>query len=176
MASKTPELDKIKNTRHRRFVLEYAAIGFKNQRIAAIAAGYKDGKAVTKTASVVALRVEVVAAINEQRTILLAKVEEELDMDAQAIMREMAIVAGSDISDYLTFDSDGVYIKDSRDITPHKLRAIKGVKIKSGKYGKDVELILHDKLKGTEVLAKAKGMYSDVDTSIKVELVITGRK
>jgi len=175
MASSTPELDKIKNARHRRFVLEFAAIGFENQRLAAIAAGYKDGKAITQTASAVALRVEVVAAINEQKVLTREKIELELDMEATDIMREMAIVGGSSVVDYLSFNKDGVDIKDSDDICPYKLRAIKSIKIKSTKEGKDIDITLHDKMKGLEQLAKAKGMYSDVDTSIKVELVITGR-
>lgn len=175
MASNTPELDKIKNVKHRRYVLELAAIGFDNQTQAAIATGYAE-RSARQTASSVSKRPEVMAAIEEQKALVRAKIEAELEMDTNAVMREMAIVGGSSIADYLSFDEDGVKIKDSNEINPHKLRAIKSIKIKSTKGGKDIDVTLHDKMKGLEGLAKAKGMYSDVDTSIKVELVITGRE
>jgi hypothetical protein len=175
MASSTPELDKIKNVQHRRLVLEFAANGFKNKTQAGIAAGYKE-RTANRTVSKVFQRPEVNAAVEEQKTLVLAKVESELDMEATAIMREMAIVGGSSVADYLSFNEDGIKIKDSDDINPHKLRAIKSVKMKKTKDGHEIDLVLHDKMKGLEGLAKAKGMYSDVDTSVKVELVITGRE
>jgi len=175
MATSTPELDKIKNARHRRYVLEFAALGFKNQTQAAIASDYAKGSAHVRANKIMA-RIEIQTAIQEQKEFLLSKIESELDMEATDIMREMAIVGGSSIADYLSFNKEGVEIKDSNDINPHKLRAIKSVKIKKNKNGSEIDLVLHDKVKGLEQLAKAKGMYSDVDTSIKVELVITGRE
>lgn len=175
MASSTPLLDKVKTAQQRRLVLEYAANGFKNITQAGIAAGYSQ-KTASRTCSKALKLPAVAAAVEEQRAIHLAKIEAELEMDAHEVIKEMSVMGRSRITDFVSFNNTGVTVKDSNEIDPHLIGAIQSIEIKPVKGGGNaVKLKLHDKNRALDSLAKVKGMLSDIDTSVQVQLIITGR-
>lgn len=166
-------LDKLKDLRHRRFCLEYACTGFKNQTEAAVKAGYNKNSARTQ-ASRLLKKDDIQKAVNELHEQVAAK----LKVDAVSVQNEMAIVGFSNIGDYLKFDANGVTIKDSEsEIDPEALRAVSGVRMKRGADGQaEISLSLHNKGEALRNLATSLGLMKGETEPVEVHFNIFNGK
>jgi phage terminase small subunit len=102
---------------------------------------------------------------------------ERLDVDADAVLRELLQVANSDIGDVLDFSGDTLALRKPSEIPPAVRRAISSVKVKKYVEGKGddaqpveiVEFKLWDKISALEKLGKYLGLWRDVVVIKQVE-------
>jgi len=137
--------------KQQRFVEEYLID--LNATQAALRAGY-----ATKTAHVIGhenlRKPEIAAAIEAER-----KTQgDRADIKIQDVLREYARLAFSNVSDFLTFDGEGVALKDSASIPREILAAVS--EVSDTKEG--VKFKLHSKTSALDSLCKVLGFnFSD---------------
>ena len=156
------------NPKQSRFVQEYLID--LNATQAAIRAGYSV-KTATPQAARLLTKVDVQLAITEGQRQLAAKT----GITQERVLEELAIIAFSDIKNYLDIDQDtgGIRAKSFDDATmPDKAsRALEMVRedrmIREDSKGNDsiinskVTFKMHDKMKALELLGKHLGMFKD---------------
>ena len=83
---------------------------------------------------------------------------EKAGMDADATIREIALIASSDLSDYVRVDPNGaVTVTPLNELKPGKSKAIRKVRVK----GDTIEIELYDKIKSLELLSRHLGLLHD---------------
>lgn len=92
---------------------------------------------------------------------LAKRMMEKLDITAEKVQRQIAAVAFFDPREVMQFDKYGVTLLHSRYWTAEQAAAIKT--IKQGQNG--VEIVLYDRLKANEMLAKQLGVQPDESDS-----------
>lgn len=147
-----PKLMKLTN-QQRILVLEWAATGFdeKKRLIVMRRAGYSWPE---KNASKVFGNAKVKEAIDEQRNVAAAKLEDEFGDLRDRVIREAALLAFHTIGDVVTFTKKDVYLKPSSELKAETIAAIQ--KVKNGAYG--TEIAMYDKGVNIERLARMLGM------------------
>jgi phage terminase small subunit len=80
---------------------------------------------------------------------------QRLELSVDAVVANLASIAGANILDYLDLQHGGLQLKDLTQLTPDKLAAIES--IKQGRNG--VELKLYNKLTASDMLLKHLGGY-----------------
>ena len=156
------------NTKQRKFVREYLLD--LNATQAAIRAGYS-----RKTSGEIGHRllkhVEVKKAIRRG----MDKAAARYDISQERILKELAIIAYSDLKHHLDIDPDtgAIRAKGFEDMPGETSRALKAIKedrvIKEDADGHKttvfdkVRFELHDKLRALELLGKHRGMFMDKD-------------
>jgi phage terminase small subunit len=112
--------------------------------------------------------------VNVQRLIVELKSErsKRTKIDADMVLKELASIGFSKISDYLSFNASGVSLKDSGSITLDKLSAVSEVSSTDTGNGATVKFRLHDKLSALEKIARHINFYPDKDET-KDEPTIT---
>ncbi|HUU16524.1 MAG TPA: terminase small subunit [Sedimentisphaerales bacterium] len=132
-----------------------------NATQAAIRAGYSK-----KTARIKGC--QLLTKVNIQNKIQKLKAErsDRVQIEADSVVKELAIVAFSNIRDYLTVDEDGdVFLKGFDKIDAEKLAAIESIKTNttSNKGGNreytTTQFKLHSKLNALEQLGRHLGIY-----------------
>lgn len=134
--------------RQKRFALEYLTDS--NATQAAIRAGYSEKTAYSigqRLLKNVEVRLEI-----ERRT---EKLEKKIEVNQERVLRELALLAFSRVTDFLEVKDGKVVIKDTADIDPDSIAAIAG--IKQGPHG--LELKLHGKEKSLELLARILRLF-----------------
>lgn len=136
--------------RYNRFVAELV-IDF--DRIRAYKAANKTCKS-NKAAKVGAQRLLSITYVQD-------KISEELkgqlaraNKEADDVVREMEVLAFSNIINFLTFDKNGVKMKSSDDLTIQQTAAIQSITQRSGAYGQSVRFSLHNKINALVNLGK----------------------
>jgi phage terminase small subunit len=86
-------------------------------------------------------------------------------LEADDVVRQLAVLAFANISDFVTWNDGGVRLRPSETVDQSKLSAVQSVT--SGQHG--VTVRLHDKLRALELLAKHLGMFQE---NSRVELEI----
>lgn len=155
------------NPKQKLFVAEY--LKDKNGKQAAIRAGYS-----RKTAEVQASRLLSVAKVKAAVDEALGKVHKKLDISAERIREELALIAFADMADYVKVGTEGeVSIKPFSEMPEGASRAISKIKevrrIMNSSEGDGKDLILearveyghHDKLRALEMLGKDIGMFKE---------------
>lgn len=102
-----------------------------------------------------------------------AELAESVAVTPELVMKELAAVGFSNLSDFLSWDQTGVCFKDSADIPPELLGAVAEVTEQTGKNGRTMRLKLHDKLKALGVLSDILGLRSEMAPKVQIN-VITG--
>jgi phage terminase small subunit len=162
--------DYILNERQKRFVEEYLID--LNATQAAIRAGYSEYTAQeqgSRLLSNVMVQAALKQAIDER--------SERVKMTQDDVLRELAILAMSDVSNYVYVDGDGViYARDFRTIPKAATRAIKKIKQtvvtmlestdeetgeKKSILKTKTELEFYDKIRANELMGKHLGMFQD---------------
>ncbi len=166
---RTPALNRIKNRRHRIFVLSFAAAGFVNARAACIDAGFAE-KSAASTATRLLQRPDIEEAVDEQRRLLGEREEAIIVATQERILQEYTALALQRVDDFLDWDGKTLKIKSFDEIDTEKLPAIRSMKQTSEGY----EIQFWDKTKALEALAKIKGMLTDVDVGVEVSFTIKG--
>ncbi len=87
------------------------------------------------------------------------KATKQAEKSAQDIIKELEILGFSNIGDYVTFDSKGVKLKNSSELTRKQLAAISEVSETETKEGGSRRFKLHDKKGSLELLGKRFGIF-----------------
>lgn len=156
--------------RQERFCQEYAKS--LHQTNAAIKAGYSKESA-SEQASRLVRNPQVIKRLNQ----IIGQRTRRYEVSAERILKELARVAYSDITNYVTFNESGVRIKESSDLSPAQAAAIQEVSEVINQNGGTTKFKLHDKVKALELLGKHLKLFSDrVEHSIdsKLEDLIGG--
>jgi phage terminase small subunit len=117
------------NAKQQRFVEEYLID--LNATQAALRAGYSPKTAYAQGHDLLKVP-EVAAAVAEGSKRLLA----EAGVQADAVLRECAALAFSDVGDILDFSGPTVRLKPAKEIPPHARRCISSIKVKRYVEGK----------------------------------------
>jgi phage terminase small subunit len=149
------------------FCYEYVANKY-NGGAAAQAAGYSRTNlaSATVTASRLLTRANIKAKISELTTLRLA----DLEMDGAAVVGELAMLARSDIKDYIAWSKEGgVVVRSPEELGPLS-RCIREISIdeltekRDGEtvpIGNRIQIKLYDKLRPLELLGKHANLFSD---------------
>lgn len=95
----------------------------------------------------------------------------------EAVRQELEAVAASQITDVLTWETDGagnvtrVAVVPSERLSERARRAIKKVKVTPGELGATIEIEMHDKLSALRVLARSEGLLDGNDDDKRPSLV-----
>jgi len=82
-------------------------------------------------------------------------------INADRILEELALVALSDIGDFVEFGPGGIVIKDTKDLDPRVRRALAEVSERRAKHGRTVVFKLHDKVTALTKLGQHLGLFVD---------------
>ena len=136
--------------RQQRFVQKYVVN--LNATQAAIRAGYSAKGARVRGAKLLANR-------NVQKALESAMEHRRLrtQLEADDVVRQLAIVASANVTDYVKWTDGQVFLLPSDEIAIDKLVAVHSVT--SGPHG--VTIRMHDKIRALELLAKHLGMFSE---------------
>lgn len=93
------------------------------------------------------------------------------------IVHEMALLAFSDVKDYMAWGKDYIILRDSNTLPPGASKAISQIEFIENEYGtmqnrrinRRVILRMHDKKSALDSLAKMLGMYESTDKKATVE-------
>lgn len=143
-------------TKQERFCQEYLIDC--NGTQAAIRAGYSPAYANTQASKMLALeeikkRIEELQADRQLRT----------EIKADRVVNELALIAFSNISDFIEVVDSFPVVKSLENIDPEKMKAIKT--IKTSRDG-SVTIELHNKLGALVELSKIMGLVSDLNIAI----------
>ena len=101
-----------------------------------------------------------------------------IQKNRDAIAREILVLAGSRLTDIVTWGPDGVNLKPSDEISDEAVRCIKKVKItkntdpETGKTTETTEVELYDKVAALRLLAKAAGFLDGSQNEINRPTVV----
>jgi len=156
------------------FCYEYLNCNF-NGTEALRRAGYS-----TKEADSMAARVMRRPHVVKKIKALIEDYTKNISFKAEDVVKEIALVATSDISDFIEWDEKNVNVKNSKDLVG-KSRCIKKLTIKETKVNDDVvertiNVELHDKMKALDILAKKwKIIGNDDNITSHVNINIDGK-
>lgn len=143
------------NQKQKRFVEEYLID--LNATQAAIRAGYSK-----KRASEYGYQLLQKTTVFDVIQFEMAKRSKRTMVDADRVVKELLIIAFSNIKAYVDFGSQGAKLKDLSEISDESARAIKHVKQSfTSDNGGSVNIKMHNKLLALDMLAKHLGMYQD---------------
>ena len=154
----TPErLDKELTIKQQLFIKEY--LKEFNAKKSAEMAGYSK-KTAYSIAGLLLNNIEVQKAIKKE----IVKVFEGKDVELDKIVTEISKIAFLDIKEFLSYDNNGVYFKDSDLVDGTMIKKVKSTTLttKEGDVRTTMEFELHDKLKALEMLGKWKSMFNDI--------------
>ena len=137
-----------------RFCQEY--LKCLNATRAAIKSGYSAANA-DKIGSNLVRKSRVTARLKE----LQAARSRRYEISAERILEELAKLAFSDITDYVSFNESGVRLKESSDLNPKQRAAILEVSEVLNQHGGTTKFKLHDKVKALELLGKYQKLFTD---------------
>lgn len=141
------------------FVKHYVANGF-NATQAAISAGYSE-----KTATSQGNRLLTFVEIREAIKLECAQALKEVEVDKVKWFQEAKRIAFSDIRDLGHFDSEGLHIKNSSELSDDIARTVESIEFTESENEhsskRNLKVKLHSKTKGLELLGKALGMLID---------------
>ena len=85
------------------------------------------------------------------------------------IIEELALVAFSDLCDFVTWGPDGLMIKRLEELPPAQRRTLARLSISKTAHGGTVRVALHDKLSALDKLCKLFGLFSQSGTDDSAE-------
>lgn len=133
-------LAKLKD-KHARFVEEYLID--LNATQAALRAGYTELSARKQSYRLLA-NIGVKAAIDAGKAEIAARTR----INQDEVIKELCRIGFARVTDYLTFDADGVHIKGSDQLTDDQVAAIASVSDETfGPFQRTIKFKLHDKVK-----------------------------
>lgn len=137
--------------RQRLFVKEYLID--LNATQAAIRAGYSP-----RSAAVTGARMLNYAKVTEAIEAAQAERGKRLDITADRVLQELAVIGFADLSEYVEYGPEGVTIKSSKDVDG---RAVAEVTKRSTQFGSTVSIKLHDKVAALHKLGQHLGLFRE---------------
>jgi len=127
-----------------------------NATQAAIRAGYSE-KTAAQQASRLLSHVKIQDAIQKafDRRI------ERLDLDGDTVLREIMVLAFSNISDFVDWSDGAIRISPSSGIEKRKLAAVAEISETETKFGTNIKLKMHDKKGSLELLGRHLKLFTD---------------
>lgn len=109
------------------------------------------------------------------RAALAERIIEEsnsVDISPDRVIKELAKIAFSDITDYMTTGAFGsVDLKQLKDIPSDKAGAIKSIETKIGQSGSNSKITMHDKLPALKALSEMMGLTAPENGPVLGEYV-----
>ncbi|QCR24751.1 terminase small subunit [Pontibacter sp. SGAir0037] len=136
------------NKKQSLFIEEY--LKDMNATQAAMRAGYSE-----KTAMVQGHQLLKKTLVSEEIKRLQAERSDRLQLDTDAVVANLANIAGAVISDFVDFDGTSLKFKDFNTLSREKLAAVES--IKQGRFG--LEIKLYNKIHASDLILKAIGGY-----------------
>lgn len=127
-----------------------------NATQAAIRCGYSK-KTADRAGSRLLRNVEVQREVSEA----MAKRAGKLELTAERVLAELALIAFSDPRQFAKWNKDGVVLEDSETLDPDHARCIAEVSSSPGPYGTTIKFKLHDKKGAIELLGKHMKLFTD---------------
>lgn len=124
-----------------------------NAAAAAKRAGYK-----ATTARQQGQRLLTKVYIQEEIAHLMQARKHRLDIDADAVVRELAIIAFSVISDFAHMEDQKLILKDTSTIPEHLLPALAEIKKTTRNKYSTTQVRMHDKVRALELLLRHLGI------------------
>lgn len=90
----------------------------------------------------------------------------ENNVTPQSVIREVARIAFANVTDVLTFNDNGVVLKDSTKLNPDIKAAISEVTYTEGRSGIKKSVKMHNKVAALEKLMTYLGLTSDLNVAI----------
>jgi|TARA_R110000822_G_scaffold293228_1_gene415245 hypothetical protein len=87
----------------------------------------------------------------------------------EAVAHSLLCIANATVMDVMSWDENGVFVKNSADISAHAAQAIK--KVRFTPDGKVIDIEFHDKPAILRLLAKASGMLDIADQSDRPSVI-----
>lgn len=140
--------------RQQRFVEEYLCD--LNATQAAIRAGFSPATASEQGARLLA-NVNVRAAIDRAK----AERSRRTGIHADLVLEELALLARSDLSDFVTWGPEGVLLKPGPSLPPVLRRAVVEVHQRETKWGTNISVKLHDKVAALKLLGQHLGLFDE---------------
>jgi phage terminase small subunit len=100
-------------------------------------------------------RPAVQAELARQKAELYAR----LQMRAEDVLREYVKIARANITDFVTFDANGVKLHPSSERKPEELAAVAEVRSIAGQNGMSVSLKMHNKVEALTALGRHLGLF-----------------
>lgn len=141
---------------HKKFAKEYLKDSCFNATQAAIAAGYSEngagvqGHRLLKNANVAAY----IAQMAEQRA-------RRLEISGERVLRELAKLSFSDMSDYVDWGPDGVTLKPGVELDDIQTAAIAEITETTTQHGGSQKIKLHDKKGSLELLGRHLELFKE---------------
>jgi len=85
------------------------------------------------------------------------------------IVEELALIAFSDLCDFVTWGPDGLTLKRLEELPPAQRRTLARLSISKTAHGGTVRVALHDKLSALDKLCKLFGLFSQSGTDDNAE-------
>jgi phage terminase small subunit len=148
-------LASLENPREQRFAQLYVQTS--NATQSAIAAGYSP-----KSAHTIAHRLLKRSKIKDAIARRNAELMVELDFSPQRIVREIAMIAGVNMGNFVRIDNEGNPHIDLNGVKRYHLAAVGAVEgpiIEDGRVVKAPKIRMHDKLRALDMLAKMARLY-----------------
>jgi phage terminase small subunit len=149
-----PKTDKL-TPKEERFKNEYLID--LNGGAAYLRAGYraKNGNVARVQASRLLAKPNVKAAIEAR----MKELQEKTGVTQEMVVKELALLAFSNMQNYASFGPNGVSLKDSSEMSKEQLAAVAEVSETTTKEGGSTRFKLHDKKGSLELLGKHLGMF-----------------
>jgi phage terminase small subunit len=127
-----------------------------NGKQAAIRAGYS-----VKSAKVTASRMLTNANLRNELSKQIREIYDNYKNDQEKVIRELAVVGFSRITDYMTILKEGITIKDTNEIPEELIGAISEVTIADTKDGKRKSIKLHSKIEALKLLGNYHRLFDE---------------
>lgn len=132
-----------------------------NATQAAIRAGYSK-----KSAGVVANEILMKPYIQAEIQKLMEKRSERIQVKADDVVKELALMAFSRLNNYLSWDGSGISMKDSDDLTDDQIACVVEIQETLTDKSSNLKFKLGDKLKSLELLGRHLGMFAEPEKGI----------
>ncbi len=126
---------------------------------AAVSAGYSP-----KTARFQSSRMLTNVDVQQYLNGLRSQQQERLEINADAVLKELAIVGFSKITDVLEFDGSGVRLR--KDLSPESVAAIQTVRAGKTESGEQLQVRMHNKIQALKELGLHFGLFDDFNRAI----------
>lgn len=137
--------------KQKRFVQEYLVD--LNASAAARRAGYSE-----KTTNEQGARLSAKSSVQASIQAAIRQRQKRVEITQDMVMKELAAIAFTNATDFVTISSDGlINVKSTQEIPEDKLGAVASIKYSANGLG--VEIKLYDKPRALELLGKHLGMF-----------------
>jgi phage terminase small subunit len=102
--------------------------------------------------------------VAEAIRVAMSERSERTKITLDRVLEELALIAFSDMRDFVTWGPNGVRLKASDELPEKVARCVSELAESPGKYGSSIRLKLHDKLAALDKLARHIGFFGEDST------------